>query len=145
MKTQTAAWLFRYESQPVGESFPKKEYEFVFVHVMPRDAADTSGDPWRIHLFFTTDGRRSLHYFAPESAGKIPTAGKETSIRATLLFTKYGSGGLSPTDSVTRAIAINSTKYCGIDQIDAYLKSNNIEGAWQEHVPLVLDTIVKGL
>ncbi len=84
---------------------------------MPRDAADTSGDPWRIHLFFTTDGRRSLHYFAPESAGKIPTAGKRLPSSNAPVY-QVRKRRTQPDRFGDSRHSINSTKYCGIDQIE---------------------------
>jgi hypothetical protein len=142
---QTAAWLFRYDRQAVGDMVSMKAFEFVFVHITPKEGPESGGEPWNLHLFFTTDGRRTLHYFSPESAGKIPTKADEASLQAAINFTKYGSGGLSPTDSVTRSIKVNSTKQVGIDKIDGYLKTQGLTGSWLMHVPESLEAMIRGL
>ena len=142
---QTAAWLFRFEQQHGGDSTSTNQYEFIFVHIVPDKNSRPGTDPWQTHLFCTTNQRQTLHYFLPESIEKAPRDVKETNLQAGVHFTRYGSGGLAPSQSVTRNIAINSLKKYAIVDLVKSLEDPHFKGDWQSKVPELLDIVIEGL
>ncbi len=142
---QTAAWLFRYDQQNPGAASPTKEYEFIFVHVVPESGSNSNDLPWKTHLFFTTNQRETLHYFSPESIQEPPRDSKDTSLKAEIYFSRYGAGGLIPSHSVTRRIAVNSDKKYSIAELAKSIDEQEFKGGWQGNVPKLLDTIIEGL
>ncbi len=145
VEKQTAAWLFRFDQQQAGDSIPTKEYEFIFVHIVPNKNSQPNADPWQTHLFCTTNQRQTLHYFPPELIEKAPREGEESNLQAGVHFTRYGSAGLAPSHSVTRSIAINSLKKYSIVELVKSLEDQNFRGDWQSKVPELLDIIIEGL
>jgi hypothetical protein len=146
IEKQTAAWLFRYDQQNSGAKTSSKEYEFIFVHIVPNSGnSNTDGVPWTTHLFCTTNQRQTLHYFSPESTKDTPQDPKDASLQAEVYFSRYGTGGLIPSHSVTRQIAIKSDRKYSIAELAKSIDAQEFKGGWQSNVPKLLDTIVGGL
>jgi hypothetical protein len=145
IEKQTAAWLFRFDLQRAGASTSTSEYEFIFVHIVPSGRGQPNTDPWKIHMFCTTNQRQTLHYFSPELIEKTPGNVKETNLQASVHFTRYVSGGLAPSQSATRNIAINAVKKYAIADLAKSLDNQQFKGDWQSKVPEILDIIVEGL
>jgi hypothetical protein len=86
-----------------------------------------------------------LHYFSPESTKDTPQDPKDASLQAKVYFSRYGAGGLIPSHSVTRQIAINSDKKYSITELAKSIDDQEFKGGWQSNLPKLLDTIVGGL
>jgi hypothetical protein len=142
---QTAVWLFRFDAMPAGSLTPQKAYEFVFVHLEPVTGNDEGDTAFKLHTIFTTDQRRTFHHFSSEILKKLPTKPEETAMLAAVHFTEYGAGGLSPQQSVTRAITVNQGKMYRLSDLLGYLSRKQKAGSWEENVAFLIQGMVAGI
>jgi hypothetical protein len=145
IRNQTAVWLFRFDRKIASDLISNKEYELVFVHLRPKSENAAEGDPWEMHVIFTTEERTQFHHLPSRTVDALPGKVGETDLTAAVHFTKYNSGGLSPAQSVTRSVTVNQGKTYRLGQISEYLAGQQKVGDWQEHASLVVDGIIQGL
>jgi hypothetical protein len=128
------------EPNPVrpGSDRVEPRYEFIMVRGRP----SLAGNQLDMHIFTTSDDRRKLHYLQSGLGARRP---EECTLKAEVMFTKFGVGALEPTESAMRRKVINSRYSFDLHQLDAYTKTIlKKNGTALENLNNVLDAVIDG-
>ena len=115
-----------------------ERYEFLFIRARPGIA----GTRLDLHVFFTTDERRKLHYL---KSGRSPARPSDCTLKAEVMFTKYDAAGLEPMESAMRRQMVNDKAVFEMAELDAFTKRNiATKGDALDNLLDTLDAILDG-
>ncbi|MBX7168158.1 MAG: hypothetical protein K1X74_17615 [Pirellulales bacterium] len=112
-----------------------ESYELILVR------ARVEGEQVTLHCVGTSDGRTVFQYIKAYSP---PAAPSDCSMNSTIHFTEYTLAKQSPTKKALLGVKFNTRAAVPVAKVEAYLKSQGIEGTAFENLTEALDALIDG-